>query len=288
MSELTKVPGPSSPLRGIGGKVVTVVVIAIALAIVKPWGTGEPITAGLPDVPEPSPTPASSESNTVDLGYDNAVFGVYEPKPEWALWPAGYFTTFGFAMRIDERSPPLPGADVDPARDASGASPDPDVGPGASIAASTPRATSTPLATATPREGEMVPPPSWTDVIPFNAESHLTLMAINMPLGFRIPETRLTRVGADASATVEPLVVLDSPWPSHFLVLGIDDGTGRGAVTAWPIGRYRLDLTIEPGGYRRTIQVDVGDPDRVITPTADPAGSPKANPTDSPAGSAPD
>ena len=78
-----------------------------------------------------------------------------------------------------------------------------------------------------------------------------------------------------------PVVRLPSPWPDHFLVLGIDDGSGTEGLPAWPAGRYALDLDIEPGGYTRTIGIIVGEP-VVPVPTPTTLPSPAASTEPSP------
>ena len=52
MSDLIRVPGPSSPLEGRSAKVIAVIAIGILVAIVKPWAT---ITPG-PAAPRASPS----------------------------------------------------------------------------------------------------------------------------------------------------------------------------------------------------------------------------------------
>ena len=98
-------------------------------------------------------------------------------------------------------------------------------------------------------------------------------MAINTPLGFDIPVVRLSRPGPDGERVDIPTIRLPSPWPDHFQVIGIDDGTGVDALDRWPSGEYTLELRIDPGGWVRTITIDVG-----ASAEADPAPSPTGSP----------
>jgi hypothetical protein len=82
-------------------------------------------------------------------------------------------------------------------------------------------------------------------------------VAINMPLGYSIPDVRLTRLEPGRGRVEVAIIRLPSPWPDHFLVIGLDDGTGDNARESWPPGDYSLDLGIQPGGWRRSIGVEV-------------------------------
>src|SRR5688572_4199876 len=124
MSDMIRVPGPSSPLEGRSAKVIAVIVIGVLVAIVKPWGT---ITPG-PAAPRASPTAslplASPRSSSAIPNYNPEVFGLYEPTPNWELWPAGYLVSFGFATRIDSGSAASP-QPVAPSSSKSPAPPEP-------------------------------------------------------------------------------------------------------------------------------------------------------------------
>ena len=72
---------------------------------------------------------------------------------------------------------------------------------------------------------------------------------------------------------------LPSPWPAHFMVVGIDDGSGTDGPAAWPAGRYALDLDIEPGGYTRTIGIVV-DPAPPTPTLPSPTARPSRRPTE--------
>jgi len=261
MSDLTSVPGPSNPLRGTSGKLVAVVVVGIVVAVIKPWGSSSIATAPPATLPPPSATAAPSSEPTHGA-FDFGVFEGFEPQPAWEIWPAGREISFGFAMRID---------------------PDPD---GSASATAVPLGSGPPPASASPgpsvtASGGRGDPPVWTDSISISPASTLTVIAINRPRGVTIPAARLSQVVAGQGRVDIPTVQLPSPWPDHFLVLGIDDGSGTGALAAWPPGRYALSLDIEPGGYTRTIGIIVGAPEPV-PPSAAPgpstSGAPLATP----------
>lgn len=103
------------------------------------------------------------------------------------------------------------------------------------------------------------------------------MVAINTPLGYRIPTATLSRLGSDGDRLAVPIVRLPSPWPDHFLVIGIDDGRG-GALTVWPAGTYALTLDIEPGGWQRSILIDIRSmpPGPGPSPTSSAAPIPRA------------
>ena len=268
MSDLTTVPGPSSPLRGSSGKVVAVVVIGVLLAVIKPWGS-ESVAQAPPPAVSSAPS-GSSEPSTAPThnAFDFGVFEGFEPQPAWEIWPAGREISFGFAMRID---------------------PDPDASTRATpvpLGSGPPPGSAGPAASATPARSPSVPadpadPPTWSDSISISPVSTLTVIAINMPRGVTIPTTRLSRLVPGADRVEVPMVRLPSPWPDHFLVLGIDDGSGSEGLPAWPTGRYALDLDIEPGGYTRTIGIIVGEP-VVPVPTPTTLPSPAASTEPSP------
>ncbi len=261
MTDLTHVPGPSSPLKGNSGKIVTVILVGILVAVIKPWG-GDPVgPIAAPAVtasPASSEPPGSAAPTAAPGAFDFGVFEGFEPQPAWEIWPAGREISFGFAMKVD--------ADIAAAEQAANASPLPSsraTPDGSAVPTSTPRPTPTP--SADPAAG----PPTWSNAITISPVSTLTAVAINMPLAFDIPVVDITRRDAAGQLVTVPAVRLPSPWPDHFLVLGLDDGTGRGALAAWPPGEYALDLHIDPGGWVRTITIDVRAPSAGPSPVTD-------------------
>jgi hypothetical protein len=242
MSGMTPVPRPSFFLEGRGNKVLALLVVALAVALVKPWGlvgtaTPEPTQAQRRN---PSPVPSRPASpNPADLisrTYDPLIFGDKELRPAWGLWPAGYLVSFGFAMRAEPSAIP---SQV-PAPSGSKAEPD---------------------------------APVWPAAIDVPTGNHLLLIGVNTPNGFSVDGIHLVRRGTDGSSSEVAIKHLPSPWPSHFTVIGIDDGLGGARSDFWAPGIYRLDLTIDPGPIDRSIEVRVEPPavDQA-TPSSAPTG----------------
>jgi hypothetical protein len=100
--------------------------------------------------------------------------------------------------------------------------------------------------------------PAWPSVVSITPSSHLTVVGINMPLGFDV-DTALWRLGPDGSTARRAVIELPSPWPTHFTVIAMDDGTGLAPRDRWPPGRYRLDLRFEPGDISREVVIVIGD-----------------------------
>src|SRR3954451_7329603 len=109
MSHLRRVAVPSSRTDRYVGRLIVVVVVAILVAIVKPWDTDTPAppVAAVPiatPTASPTPTPAPTAHSTT---YDFLAWGTNEPPPGWELWPAGTLSSFSFAMRIDVAPRPV-------------------------------------------------------------------------------------------------------------------------------------------------------------------------------------
>jgi hypothetical protein len=229
MSGMTPVPRPRFVLDGRGNKVLSLVIVALVIALLKPWGVIE-TTAPLPSqarlataspsvAPPATPDPADLVSRT----YDPLVFGDKELRPAWGLWPAGYLVSFGFAMRAEPSA-------------------DPSAGPSPS--------------TPGPEQAT----PVWPAGIDIPVGNHLLLIGINTPVGFSVDGIRLTRHDATGSTTDVAVEQLPSPWPTHFTVVAIDNASDSARMEFWPPGDYRLDLTIDPGPIARSIEVHVEGP----------------------------
>lgn len=228
---------PQFFLEGRGNKILGLLVVALLVALVKPWGLAvnapEPSQAALASA-TPSPSLPPSTPNPEDLVsrvYDPLIFGDRELRPTWGLWPAGYLVSFGFAMRAEPSTPPK----VGPAP--SGPIPE----------------------TATP---------VWPAAIDIPTGNHMLLIGINTPLGYSLDEVGLVRIAPDGSPANVPVQRLPSPWPSHFTVVALDIGGAGTRLDFWPPGDYRLDLIINPGSIDRSIEV------RVETPSASPKATP--------------
>ncbi|MEX2183775.1 MAG: hypothetical protein WEC14_04970 [Chloroflexota bacterium] len=108
MAELTRVPAPGSPLDGWAGRILGVLAIAIAVAVVKPWGDG----AG-PGVITPDPPDATDAARTAAVLivaspvpiYDPLAFGPVPPPAAWALLTGERTTPLGFIQAADPTSP---------------------------------------------------------------------------------------------------------------------------------------------------------------------------------------
>ena len=241
MSDLTRVNGPSSPLHGTSARIIGVVLVGITLAILKPWAGAGPEPAARSS-PRPTASSAPVPSTVAIANYDPSVFGEYEPEPDWELWPAGHLVSFGFAMRIDggtrSAAPTLPSPSGEPAPSSSG----PPVAPTQDA--------------GRPGAGRDAAGPVWPSAISITASSHLALIGVNMPLGHDV-RAALWRLDDDGTSTGYPVIELPSPWPKHFVVLAMDDGSGRAPRESWPTGRYRLDLWFEPGAIAREIEIDI-------------------------------
>jgi hypothetical protein len=227
MTELRKVSGPGSGFDRHVGRIIAVIVTAIVIAIVKPWGGPAAPAAVVPPPPPPTASPTAPPSERPDV-FDFLTFGTNEPPPGWEIWPAGNLASFHFAMRIDLSAP-------------AGGS-----------------ATAVPIATPVGSPGLSAVPTSWPTIrIPVG--SFLDLIGLNSPIGFTVPSATLTRL--DAGASVPTLAVIGrSPWPDHFTVIGFAAAGGGASMQGWPAGHYRLDVVIEPGHLARTVEVVIEGP----------------------------
>jgi hypothetical protein len=222
MTELRKVSGPGSGFDRHVGRIIAVVVGAILIAIVKPWGSPAAPAAVVPPPPPPTASPTARPSSGPDV-FDYLTFGTNEPPPGWEIWPAGNLASFHFAMRVDLSAP----------GDES--------------------ATPVPIATPTGSPGLGAVPSSWPTIrIPVG--SFLDLIGLNSPIGYTVPSVTLRRL--DVVTSVPTLAVIGrSPWPDHFTIVGFAAAGGGGSMQAWPAGHYRLDVVIEPGHLTRTVEV---------------------------------
>jgi hypothetical protein len=242
MSGMTPVPRPRFFLEGRGNKVLGLLVVALALALVKPWGlvetatpaTSQALLATASRSPSPSSAPTPDPADLFSRTYDPLIFGDHELQPAWGLWPAGYLVSFGFAMRAEPTSPP------------SGA-------PAPSASKPEPAA------------------PVWPAAIDILNGNHLLLIGVNTPNGYSVDAIHLLRRETDGRTTTVAVEHLPSPWPSHFTVIAIDNGSGTTRADFWTPGDYQLDLTIDPGPIQRSVEVRVEGP--AVQPSAAPSGA---------------
>ncbi|MEA2631538.1 MAG: hypothetical protein QOE66_1757 [Chloroflexota bacterium] len=239
MSGTSPVERPHFFLDGRGNKILAVLVVALLVALVKPWGlagTGvpEPSRASVAILASPSSPPTPNPADLVSRVYDPLIFGDKELRPTWGLWPAGYLVSFGFAMRAEPSGPPKGG-------------------PVPSAARSDPAT------------------PVWPAAIDIPNGNHLLLIGVNTPNGYSVDAIHLIRRESDGRTTTVAVEHLPSPWPSHFTVIAIDSGGGTTRADFWAPGDYQLDLTIDPGPIQRSVEVRVEGP--AVLPSAAPWGS---------------
>jgi hypothetical protein len=227
---------PSSRTDGHLGAIGLLIVAALLVAIVKPWGSGS-VGAVTLDTPPPSAAPTLSPAPTragqigfSGLAYDKSIFGNHEPQAVWEIWPAGFLVTFGFVIQVPDAS----------------ASPAPSSGPRA-----------TPRLPAGSLDG---PGPAWPNRLDLPDGDHLLLIGIDMPQGYQVVASHLVRYSTDSADVPVDLARFASPWPSHFAVLGIPTTPGQDLLNVWPPGQYRLDLTFNPGGLTRTVDIQITSP----------------------------
>jgi hypothetical protein len=246
VAELRQVSGPPSRTERNVWKFVALVLAAILLAVLKPWGSGsQPASIGAAATSVASATPGepSAAIRRSSLS-DFLTFGTNEPPPGWELWPAGNLASFYFAMRIDMA--PIPAAV--PSGSPSATRPSPSVLP-------TDAATSIPVAWPTIR-------------IP--AGSTLDLVGINHPIGEEVVLSGLERIDGISGQPVHAVLAI-SPWPDHFTIIAVATDAAD-TLGPWPPGHYRLDLRIGPAGLARSVEI-------IVEPPPGPSASPSPSST---------
>ena len=225
MAEFQRVPLRPRPDRNWLPTAGLALAVFLALAIVKPWDSSRPSTAG-----DPTPGPTFFIRPTERTGpreYDPRLFGGREPDPAWELWPAGFVVQFGLAgpVKVGEGAPTTaPGASG--AAGESGAPP--------------------PAASGAPASDL----PLGSNVVDIGTADHLVALGINTPLDARVESVRLFLLTGTRSDVVET-VRLPTLWESsHFLVIAPADPAAPGQPAAWRPGRYRLELTTTFGDIR--------------------------------------
>lgn len=250
MSEIRPVRSKSSIDRHLPG-LLWLLVGGLTLAVLKPW-SWSPAAAATPDAGNTTPSasaPTAPQIGFEDLVYDPSIFGIHEPQPVWALWPATYLVTFGFVFQVPDTEAPQPSE------------------PSAS---STPSQAAPPPASPSVSQGVEATPaqapdggPAWPDQFTSPAGYHLFLIGIDMPAGFSLNAARLFRIPGDGSMQGIDLAELELPWPAHFAVIGIPGPAGTHRLAVWPPGKYRLSLTFDPrASVMRTLEIDVEAPPR--------------------------
>ena len=209
-------------------RVATAVLVGVGLFVVvaKPWGPpgSSTVLPSAAPTPKPIPTAASIlDPSVVTIGaprpYDRDQFWQLEPAPSWQLWPASHLVSFWATGPIALPSTPVTLA---------------------------PAARPMPSA----RPSDQSPP------LDVGSSDHLYFVGVNVPLDVDVRAISLSRIIGGAFEPV-PTATLDSPWPAHFHVIAIPTGSDADLYVPWPIGLYRLDLTIGNGDGTRTIPLVV-------------------------------
>src|SRR3954471_4411665 len=182
MSDLRRVPLPSSRTDRYVGRLIAGVAVAIVIAVVKPWGgdnARQPVVAAATPTPTPTPTATPSASPTPGpKSYDFLAWGTNEPPPGWELWPAGRLSSFSFAMRIDV----APQLVASPAAEGSLTPPDSALPAPSAVDAGVP-----------------VPIPETWAKVDIPAGSSLELVAVNHPREYEVQIVGMTRLDPDGT-----------------------------------------------------------------------------------------
>lgn len=259
MDDVQPVRPPPSPLRGHGGLVGVLIVVALLVVIVKPWGAGAERSVAVVPAATPSPTPSPTatpepDNGYSDIGYDPSIFGIAPPPARWGILPVGFLVTFGFVAQVPDASSATasPGLPIPaPTAHAGG----PSTGP---TSTSVPPAS--PASTVSPADGG----PAWPSEFDVPNGTHLLLIGINMPVGLSLRSSSLEVLGPDGTWRPVELDRYPPPWPNHFAVVGLPRRASDGHLLPWPVGRYRLTLQFDPTDIGRSIDIVVSD--RALAP----------------------
>jgi hypothetical protein len=252
MTDLRRVSGPSSRFDRQAGRIIVIAVVAIVIAIVKPWGTSVRPSA----FPATSPRPTASPSPPAAVRppmYDFLTFGTNEPQPAWELWPAGNLASFYFAMRID-----MEAKAAEAPEDSSAPTP-------------------IPIATASSVPGPGGVPKSWPTIhIPVGSD--LDLLGLNRPIGYDIEIAALVRLADDGTERPVEFRIGRSSWPEHFTTVGFPAAGSAEGMEPWPPGHYRLDVVIDPGRVARSVEIIIDTPRPTPSASASASASVPASP----------
>jgi hypothetical protein len=256
MDDVEPVRLPPSPLGGHGALVGGLLVLALLVVLLKPWGADPDGASGRAVIatatPSPSPTLTESlrsDNGYGDVGYDPSIFGIAPPAARWGIWPVGYLVTFGFVAQVPDAQPAASAVLPSPRATA------PVTRPSASeIAGASPGASpDVPAPDAGPADGG----PAWPSRFDVPDGTHLLLVGINMPVGFGLRSSSLDRLAGDGTWSSVELERYPPPWPEHFAVVGLPRRATDGHLEPWPGGHYRLTLAFDPTGISRSIDIVV-------------------------------
>ena len=230
MTDLRRVSGPSSRFDRQAGRIIVIAVVAIVIAIVKPWGTSV----------RPSAFPATSPRPTAS------------PSPPAAVRPPMYdFLTFrdqrDRSRRWELRAGRQPRVVL--LRDAHRH--------GRPRRQRRPRArsapTSDPDATASSVPGPGGVPKSWPTIhIPVGSD--LDLLGLNRPLGYDIEIAALVRLADDGTERPVEFRIGRSSVAGTLHDRRVPAAGSAEGMEPWPPGHYRLDVVIDPGRVARSVE----------------------------------
>jgi hypothetical protein len=225
MTETQRVPAPRVPLKGRPDLALIIIVSLITVLVTKPWGSIAPPddqalepTVGAAAPTSPAPTPVEE-----GYAYSQAIFGPFEPAPEWSIWPAGFFITVLYVSRAPD--------------DGGSGSPSPTGSPPAS-----PGSTDE---------------PGWPSKVTIGPGDHLLWLGIDVPVDWQVSEAQVWRLDSDGTRSAVPVVQLPSQWGPHFTVIGIPVSSGSDRLTIWPLGSYDVEVTLAPGPVMKTFRVEI-------------------------------
>jgi hypothetical protein len=104
--------------------------------------------------------------------------------------------------------------------------------------------------------------------------SSLELVGVNHPIEFGVEIAGLFSIDGDGAEHPLHAIAAPSPWPGHFLIVGLGSGDGSLGMEPWPAGRYRLDIVISPGEVERSIEIVVEPGPIRVGASEAPSGTP--------------
>ncbi|MBI2776853.1 MAG: hypothetical protein HYX57_06285 [Chloroflexi bacterium] len=242
MTEVERVPAPRVPLGGRADLAAILLIAVVTMLVAKPWGSAAgPLDATPYASGPPTPTPGPT-AFVVGYPYEQAVFGPFEPRPEWSIWPAGFFVTVLYVTREAVTSP----APVASGSDAA-----------------------LPLPSASRPAGSVAPDEAaWPAVISIRPGDHLLWLGIDTPVAWTVRGATVWWTSLDGARSRVPVVQLASSWGPNFSVIGIPAAQGSDRLAIWEPGVYEVDVRLDPGSVMRSFRVNVAG--NATGPTATP------------------
>lgn len=223
MAQTERVPAPRVPFGGRANMAALVLLGLVTLLIAKPWAS--PAARADPAPPSAAASAGPTAAPTLveaGFGYDQSVFGPFEPAPEWSVWPGGFFVT---VLYVTRETGPGPSGDPLPASPAAS--------PAASFA------------------------PGWPALVTIGPGDHLLWLGLDTPVAFTVRSAEIWRLDPDGTRSSVAVARLPSRWGPYFAVIGIPIHPGSQRLAVWPQGTYEVAVTLDPGGELRTVRVEV-------------------------------